>query len=209
MTITTEPVEWIKALAPLAAALIQLGAAGLVAVLGFRYGLRKTRDERGFDRRVAWYEAAIAAVGALREALTAAAVAERGRADLREADGSWQAGHESAAEATFAAWRDARARGVDLVRILGHAPIYADPGSDAAAGRAIRAVTEAADQFVDLVEWDPGSHPTDEHPLHVTDAGAQSLDLAAVFLNLRDLERVLVQDARATLGYPPRAAAGA
>lgn len=65
-------------------------------------------------------------------------------------------------------------------------------------------ITSSSRWFTDLEHIDLNAGPTDEHPMHVTRAGAHSMLLGGVLAGLRELDQAVIAGARAALGYPPR-----
>ena len=189
--------DWFKAAVP-------LGVAGIAAWAGYRYGLQRTRDERRFDKRLAWYEAALAATGALRESIIRAAIAERQRADLRDDDGSWEAQGAEVGRLTAACWREVQDHIAELLRVLQRAVLNADVESEAAAAKAVVVLNSCSRWFTDLANYYSFGHPTDEHEIHVTRQGEHSPLLGGVLAELRAVDAAVIAGARAALGYPPR-----
>lgn len=210
MTLAAEPIEWVKALVPLGAALVQLGGAAAVAYFGFRYGLRKTREERGFDRRMAWYEETLTASRALREAVQQGAAAESLCAGRRRATENAATapgdGISVAAADEFAvtAWGIARERAGTFLRVLERAVTHADVESEAAAATALITVRSLSAHFTHDARLHPGDGSPAVHPYHLLPDYTPAGLLPGFLFELQRVERAAIAGARSTLGYPPR-----
>lgn len=195
---TGELLDWFKAAVP-------LGVAAIAAWTGYRYGLRRTRDERGFDRRIAWYEGALARLDDLQAAILRAAESERARAEsagppepkrerwdelIRDARGDWATVRECA---------------LAVVTSLKRAAIYAHDSGRAASVRATELLNRVAPVFVTWDVNDPNAHPSDPHPLAPLDEAAPDA-LGRILEELTLAENVLIAEVRTELGFqPPRA----
>lgn len=205
MTVATVSVEWVKALAPLGAAVVQLGAAVVVAYAGFRYGLRKTREERGFDRRMAWYEETLAASRALREAVNHAVAAETvRRAQAAAAPADFCAMGAPGAEVSRPAWEVALARADAHFVVLDRAVTHADGESEAAAARALVTLRSLAGSFTPYTSIHEPNASLQRNPYHYQAPGVSGGLLPGLWAELRAVESAATAGARAALGYPPR-----
>ncbi|GJG84832.1 hypothetical protein tb265_00130 [Gemmatimonadetes bacterium T265] len=124
--------EWFKAAAPLL-------VAGVVTVGGYRYGVRKTRVEGGFDKRISWYEDTLTAIDACRDARHRASHAER----------AW-AGEAARRGDLAATWDAARIAAEALLRALRRAEIYADVAGRTAAAAAVAQLAAAIPTLVPI-----------------------------------------------------------
>jgi hypothetical protein len=110
----------------------------VAARTGLRYGILKTRQERGFDRRVGWYEETIAALGDLQRALGDALELEKEITCLPEDDSARPGTAQLLADVT-SVWQRVRSSRDALARVLPRYTIYADSWveSECAALRAL------------------------------------------------------------------------
>lgn len=198
------PIEWVKALVPLGSAALQLAAAVLVARVGFNYGVRKTREERGFDRRIAWYDETLAAIRTTRESVQAAAGAESMWA--RNAAGSSTATPGGVTpQVREALWRDARSRTTELLRVLDQAVTRADVESEAAAASAhVKLRSMSAWMNTETTVTMPGADSTTSHPFTLSVLGTPSPVLKTFLEELHTVEQAAIAGARVGIGYKPR-----
>lgn len=155
------PIEWFKAAVPLLVALIAARA-------GLRYGLMKTRLERGFDRRLAWCEQLFDAVKDLDQSIDDAAAAEW----LRPVEWNSQTS-EGLRQRITERWALVQQRRESVWRLLGRFTLY---GTGQVAVAALNYIDVISKYDHLLNPWDKISfdaQPLDSHPLR-TDTGEKS-----------------------------------